>query len=117
MGSYTAEWYGFEVKSRRHLMDLYIEPSFAPAICLQFHEMPDGRYKVFYNYQPAGKEEVEAVKAYAYGAYHGGVIRDNDLHEEVELTIKRILDRGHTLDMEPSVAKTSDFENTKIDGQ
>ena len=66
MGSYTAEWYGFEVKSRRHLMDLYIEPSFASAICLQFHEMPDGRYKVFYNYQPAGKEEVEAVKAYAH---------------------------------------------------
>ena len=66
MGSYTAEWYGFEVKSRRHLMDLYIEPSFASAICLQFHEMPDGRYKAFYNYQPAGKEEVEAVKAYAY---------------------------------------------------
>ena len=59
MGSYTAEWYGFEVKSRRHLMDLYIEPSFAPAICLQFHEMPDGRYKVFYNYQPAGKKRLK----------------------------------------------------------
>ena len=66
MGSYTAEWYGFEVKSRRHLMDLYIEPSFAPAICLQFHEMPNGGYRAFYNYQPARKEEVEAVKAYAY---------------------------------------------------
>ena len=59
MGSYTAEWYGFEVKSRRHLMDLYIEPSFAPAICLQFHEMPNGGYRAFYNYQPARKEEVE----------------------------------------------------------
>ncbi len=65
MGSYNAEWYGFEVKSRRHLMDLYIEPSFTPAICLQFHEMPDGGYRAFYNYQPARKEEVEEVKAYA----------------------------------------------------
>ena len=66
MGSYNAEWYGFEVESRRHLMDLIIEPSFAPAICLQFHEMPDGSYRVFYNYQPAGEDEVEAVYVYAY---------------------------------------------------
>lgn len=66
MGSYTAEWYGFEVKSRRHLMDLYIEPSFASAICLQFHEMPDGRYKAFYNYQPPWKEVLEVIKAYAH---------------------------------------------------
>lgn len=66
MGAYDAELYGFEVESRQHLMDLFIEPSFALAICLQFHEMSDGSYRAFYNYQPAGKDEVEAVKAYAH---------------------------------------------------
>ena len=66
MGVYDAELYGFVVESRQHLMDLFIEPSFAPAICLQFHEMSDGSYRAFYNYQSAGKDEVEAVKAYAH---------------------------------------------------
>ena len=53
MGTYYSEWYGFEVASKRHLMDL-------------FHEMQDGEYRAFYNYQPSWKEIVDAVKAYAY---------------------------------------------------
>ena len=65
MGSYEAEWYGFEVESKRHLMDLLIEPSFSPAICSQFHEMADGSYKVYYNFQPRWKEVTDALKAYA----------------------------------------------------
>lgn len=66
VGTYYSEWYGFEVASKRHLMDLTIEPSFDPAICIQFHEMQDGEYRAFYNYQPSWKEIVDTVKAYAY---------------------------------------------------
>ena len=66
VGTYYSEWYGFEVASKRHLMDLLIEPSFDHAICVQFHEMQDGEYRAFYNYQPSWKEIVDAVKAYAY---------------------------------------------------
>ena len=65
MGVYVSEWYGFEVESKRHLMDLLIEPSFSPAICSQFHEMADGSYKVYYNFQPRWKEVTDALKAYA----------------------------------------------------
>lgn len=65
MGVYMSEWYGFEIESKCHLMDLMIEPSFDPAINLQFHEMADGNYKAFYNYQPEWKEVVNVLKAYA----------------------------------------------------
>ena len=62
MGSDCAEWHGFEVESRQHLMDLYIEPSFASAICLQFHESSDGEYRALYNYQPPSKKVFEVLK-------------------------------------------------------
>lgn len=65
MGLYEAEWYGFEVESMRHLMDLYIEPSFHSAICIQFHEMADRSYRAFYNYQPDWKKVVDVLKTYA----------------------------------------------------
>jgi len=51
MGEYKKEWFAFKIESLRHILDLTIEPSFAKAVCFQFHQMQDNSYKVFWNFE------------------------------------------------------------------
>ena len=51
MGEYNYKWFSFEVKSKRHIMDLTIEPSFAKAVCFQVHEMSENFFQLFWNYE------------------------------------------------------------------
>lgn len=52
MCAYVREWYGFSIDSKRHIMDLEIAPSFKRVVCTQFHEMENGEYRAFYNFEP-----------------------------------------------------------------
>lgn len=87
MRTYISDCYGFEVKSKQYFMDLVIEPSFNPAICIQFHEMADSSYKAFYNYQPQKKEFVNALKSF----YEQNNV---DPHTEARITIERASSAG-----------------------
>ena len=64
MGEYNSNWFSFEVKSQRHIMDLIIEPSFAKAICFQVHGMKDGSFKLFWNFGMVGREIDSLIKKY-----------------------------------------------------
>ena len=64
MGEYRDDWFSFEVKSKRHIMYLIIEPSFAKAGCFQVHEMEADSFKLFWNYELRPKEYVPLIKKY-----------------------------------------------------
>lgn len=65
MGEYRGDWFSFEIKSRRPVMDLTIEPSFAKAVCFQVHEMKDDSFQLFWNFGMVGREIYSATVEYA----------------------------------------------------
>ena len=65
MGDYNPKWYAFKIESSRHILDLTIEPSFARAVCFQFHQMQDNSYKIFWNFAMSAKEFSILIKQYA----------------------------------------------------
>lgn len=69
MGYYNKGWYGFEIESKKHLLDMIINPSFRPAVCFQYHEMANGSLMGFYNFQPPEKEMLEKLKEYVFDTY------------------------------------------------
>lgn len=64
MGSYNKDWFAFEIESLRHILDLTIEPSFAPAACFQFHQMQDNFYRVFWNIGMTDRGSLPKVQEY-----------------------------------------------------
>ncbi len=64
MGEYRDDWFSFEVKSKRHIMDLIIAPSFAKAVCFQVHEMKNDSFQLFWNYELRPKEYGALIKKY-----------------------------------------------------
>ena len=50
MGEYRGDWFSFEIKSKRRVMDLIIEPSFAKSACFQVHEMKNDSFQLFWNF-------------------------------------------------------------------
>lgn len=65
MGEYRDDWFSFEIKSKRHIMDLIIEPSFSNAVCFQVHEMENDSFKLLWNFGMVGREIVHLMKEYA----------------------------------------------------
>lgn len=65
MGEYRDDWFSFEIKSQRHILDLIIEPSFAKAVCFQVHEMENNSFQLFWNFGMVGREIVTLLKEYA----------------------------------------------------
>ena len=65
MGEYNYKWFSFEVKSKRHIMDLTIEPSFAKAVCFQVHEMSENFFQLFWNLDMKGHEVMALFKKFA----------------------------------------------------
>ena len=76
MGHYYSEYYGFEVKSKTHLMDLICSPSFNIGVCIQFHIMDDGCYKAFYNFAPSSEKLNDALD-YVATQYGLDIFKDN----------------------------------------
>ncbi len=65
MGKYNSDWFSFEVESRRHIMDLIIEPSFAKTACFQVHETADNSFKLFWNFGMVSREIISPLMEYA----------------------------------------------------
>ncbi|MBQ3727651.1 MAG: hypothetical protein II902_11470 [Selenomonadaceae bacterium] len=64
MGEYRDDWFSFEVKSKRHIMDLIIAPSFAKAVCFQVHEMKNDSFQLFWNFGMTSREEFPLLKKF-----------------------------------------------------
>ncbi len=65
MGEYNPDWFSFEVKGKRHIMDLTIEPSFAKAVCFQVHSTEVDSYQLFWNFSFVGREISALLVEYA----------------------------------------------------
>ena len=65
MGEYRGDWFSFEIKSKRRVMDLIIEPSFAKAVCFQVHEMKNDSFQLFWNFGMTLREEIPLLKKFA----------------------------------------------------
>ena len=65
MGEYRDDWFSFEIKSKRHVMDLIIEPSFAKAVCFQVHEMKNDSFQLFWNFGMTSREMYPMLMKYA----------------------------------------------------
>ena len=64
MGEYKSDWFSFEIKSKRHVMDLAISPAFAKGIGFQVHEMKNNSYQLFWNFGMVGREIYSATVEY-----------------------------------------------------
>lgn len=64
---FHTDLFGFEIESKRKIMNLVIGTSVRPAhdVCVQIHETIDGRYKAYYKFAPGTKELITAVQDYA----------------------------------------------------
>lgn len=62
MGKYNSDWFSFEIKSKRHVMDLAISPSFAKGVGFQVHEMKNNSFQLFWNYELRPKEYGVLIK-------------------------------------------------------
>ena len=65
MGEYRGDWFSFEIKSKRRVMDLIIEPSFAKAVCFQVHEMKNDSFQLFWNFGMTSREMYPMLMKYA----------------------------------------------------
>ena len=64
MGEYRDDWFSFEIKSKRRIMDLAISPAFAKGIGFQVHEMENDSFQLFWNYELRPKEYGSLIEKY-----------------------------------------------------
>ena len=66
MGVYDEALSGFDIESKRYLINLKIMPFVGAGVCFQFHQMEDGSYKMFWNIDKicGGKEGTRNLCAY-----------------------------------------------------
>ena len=65
MGEYRDDWFSFDVKSLRHILDLSISPSFAKGVGFQVHETEPNSFRLFWNCGMIGREIYSLIVEYA----------------------------------------------------
>lgn len=78
------EIFSFKIESKKHILSLYITPSFRKSVCFQVHQMDDDSLELFWNFELVGRELLPFMREFVKNNNLPEGIKVLDLFENVE---------------------------------
>ena len=78
------DMYGFKLDNKKHILNLYITPSFRKSVCFQVHQMDDDSLELFWNFELESRELLPFMREFVKNNNLPERIKVVDLFEDVE---------------------------------